>query len=285
MYRTVSSSYRDVMKLTMQSGRWFDDADERSGAPVFIVNETAARRYWPGTSPIGARVRVARASQAARSFGEFMSGTIVGVVRDVHQVSQDVAPVAEVYVPYTLEPWGWGMLLVRADERALQAMREAVRQVDGRLIAETNRTPFAPMTDAVSSRLAPRVLAIRFMAAFALTGIALACLGLYGVISHNVAQRTREIAVRKAMGATNARVLRLVFTDSAVMIIAGAVVGGAGAWASTRWISSLLFETSRLDPAVYAAATAALVFVAFLATMLPARRASVLDPATALRQE
>jgi predicted permease len=285
MYRTVSSSYRDVMRLTMRSGRWFEEGDERSATPVFIVNETAARRYWPGASPIGARVRVARASQAAKSFGELMSGTIVGVVRDVHQVSQDVAPIAEVYVPYTLEPWGWGMLMVRAEASALPAMREAVRQVDARLISETNLTPFAPMADAVSSRLAPRVLALRFMGAFALTGIALACLGLYGVIAYNVAQRTREIAVRKAVGATNARVLRLVFADSAAMITAGAVVGGATAWASTRWIESLLFETSRLDAGVYLTAAASLVIVAAAATVVPALRASKLDPAIALRSE
>ena len=284
-YRTVSAGYRDVMRMSIREGRWFDLADERAAAPVFVVNETAARQYWSGKSPIGARVRVSRASQSAKDFGTFVPGTVIGVVRDVHQVSQDIAPVAEVYVPYTLEPWGWGNLTVRADAAALPALREAVRRVDPRLVAEADKTPFLPMSDAVSSSLQPRMLAIRFIGAFALTGIALACLGLYGVISYNVAQRTREIAVRKAMGATNVNVIRLVLADSAGMMAAGAVVGGAGALLSTRWIASLLFETKPFDPAVYGLAAVALVGVALIATVVPARRASALDPAIALRQE
>ena len=284
-YRTVSSNYPGVMRMTMREGRWFDEAEQRAGAAVFVVNETAARQYWAQSSPVGARVRVARANQAASDFGTFVSGTVVGVVRDVHQASQDVAPVAEVYVPYTMEPWGWGMLMVRADASALPRMREAVRNVDTRLVAESNKTPFNHLDDAVTRRLEPRLFAIRLIGAFALTGIALACLGLYGVMAYNVTQRTREFAVRKAMGATNGRVIRLVLGNSAAIVVAGGVLGGIGAWGGARWISGLLFETSALDPLVYAAAIAGLTLIATLASVLPAIRASKLDPALALRQE
>ena len=284
-YRTVSSSYRDVMRVTMAAGRWFDRADEQAGAPVFVINETTAKRYWPGASPIGARVRVALASQARSDFGTFVSGTIIGVVRDVHQVSQDVLPLPEVYVPYTLEPWAWGMLVVRADASALTAMPEALRQVDSRLVSDANPAPFSHLRDAVSTRLEPRVLAIRFIGAFAITGLVLACLGLYGVIAYNVGQRTREIAVRKAIGATDGQVMRYVVSNSIGMVAAGTAVGSVAAWISTRWITSLLFETSVLDPVVYVSAAIALGAVALVATFLPARRASVLDPAVALRQD
>ena len=284
-YRTVSSSYPSVMRMTMREGRWFDDAEERAGAAVFVVNETAARQYWAKTSPVGARVRVARAHQAAADFGTFVSGTIVGVVRNVHQVSQDVAPAAELYVPYTMEPWGWGMLMVRADANALPQMREAVRGVDTRLVAESNKAPFNHLDDAVTRRLEPRRFAIRLIGGFALTGIALACLGLYGVMAYNVTQRTREFAVRKAVGATNGRIIRLVLGNSAAIVVVGAVIGGFGAWGAARWISGLLFETSALDPLVFASAIAGLTLIAASASILPAVRASRLDPAIALRQE
>jgi putative ABC transport system permease protein len=284
-YRTASSSYAGVMGVQMREGRWFDGAEERAGAPVFVVNETAARQYWGKASPLGARVRIARANQASKDFGTFVSGTVIGVVRDVHQVSQDVAPSAEVYVPYTMEPWGWGMLMVRADASALPAMREAVRSVDTRLVAEANKTPFNDQHDAVATRLEPRRFAITLIGAFALTGIALACLGLYGVMAYNVAQRTREFAVRKAMGATNGRVIRLVLGNSATIVVAGALMGGFGAWGGARWISGLLFQTSALDPLVYVGAVAGLAGIATVASILPALRASRLDPAIALRQE
>jgi putative ABC transport system permease protein len=284
-YRTVSSSYPAVMRMTLREGRWFGDAEERSGAPVFVINETAARQYWGTVSPVGARVRIARANQAASDFGTYVAGTVVGVVRDVHQVSQDVAPVAEVYVPYTMEPWGWGMLMVRADASALPAMREAVRSVDTRLIVESNKTPFNHLDEAVTRRLEPRLFAIRLIGAFALTGIALACLGLYGVMAYNVTQRTREFAVRKAMGATDARVIQLVLGNSAAIVVAGAVIGALGAWGGARWISGLLFETSALDPLVYIAAVGGLTLIATVASIVPALRASRLDPALALRQE
>jgi putative ABC transport system permease protein len=284
-YRTASSNYPRVMQMTMREGRWFDGAEERSGAAAFVVNETAAKQYWPGASPIGARVRVAKSNQSVRDFGTFVPGTIVGVVRDVHQVSQDVSPVAEVYVPYTMEPWGWGMLMVRAEAAALPAVREAVRSVDTRLVAESNTAPFTHLEVAVRRRLESRHFAIRLIGAFALTGTLLACLGLYGVMAYNVTQRTRELALRKAMGATDARVIGLVLGSSGRIIAAGSVVGGFGAWIGARWLSGLLFQTSAIDPLVYVSAIAGLALIAMAATLVPALRASRLDPAIAIRQE
>jgi putative ABC transport system permease protein len=230
-------------------------------------------------------VRVSRASQASRDLGQFVPGTIVGVVRDIRQIRQDVLPAAEVYVPYTLEPWGWGSLVVRADRAALPAMREAVRGVDTRLVAESDRQPFSPILDAIESGLAPRLVAIRFVAAFAATGLLLACLGLYGVIAYNVGQRGREIALRKAMGATDGGVVRLLARDSVAMVAAGTTAGGLGAWLSTRWIGALLFRTEPYDPGVYLVAVLTLVIMAMIATVLPARRATAIDPARVLRGE
>ena len=175
--------------------------------------------------------------------------------------------------------------MVRAEASALPAMREVVRSVDTRLVAESNKAPFTHLESAVERRLEPRHFAIRLIGAFALTGTLLACLGLYGVMAYNVTQRTRELAVRKAMGATDARVIGLVLGSSGRIIAAGSVVGGFGAWIGARWLSGLLFQTSAIDPLVYVSAIGGLAVIATAATLVPALRASRLDPAIAIRQE
>ena len=113
-YRTVSDSYLRTMRMTMKRGRWFDDADIRSPSGTFVINESMARLYWPSQDPVGQHLTVTRSSQARPDFGQPISGTIVGVVADVHQRGPDVPPDVEVYVPFTLETWPWGSLIVRA---------------------------------------------------------------------------------------------------------------------------------------------------------------------------
>jgi ABC-type antimicrobial peptide transport system permease subunit len=232
---------------------------------------------------------VTRSSQARKDFGQPIAATVIGVVADVHQTAQDVPPQPEVYVPYTLETWPWGMLIVRARDgaRAIPALVRAVRSVDSRLVADgaAGEKDFAVLEQAVTSSLQPRLLAIKLIGAFAACALILATIGMYGVVACAIAQRTREIGVRKALGATNASIVSLILRESAVVVTAGAVAGAGAAWASARLIRGLLFNTAVTDPGAYAVAIALLASVALLAAYVPARRAMTLDPAIALRGE
>jgi putative ABC transport system permease protein len=287
LYRTVSSSYLRTMKMSMTTGRWFDDTDMRTSGGSFIINQTMAKMYWPGTTALGQRITVTRASQARKDFGQPLPGTVVGVVADVHQARQDIAPVPEVYVPYTLETWPWGMLIVRAQNgaRAIPTLTRAIRSVDSRLIADgaPGAKDFGILENAVTTSLEQRTLSIKLIGAFAVCALLLASIGMYGVIAYGITQRTREIGLRKALGATNTAIASLIFREASIVVTIGALAGAAGAWAGSRLIRSLLFDTSITDVAAYATAVALLAGVAAVATYLPARRAIALDPARALR--
>jgi putative ABC transport system permease protein len=288
-YRTVSESYLRAMRMSMAVGRWFEEGDIRSPGGRFIVNETLARQYWPGSTAVGQRITVTRASQARPDFGQPITGTIVGIVADVHQWGQDIAPQPEVYVPYTLETWPWGMLIVRARDGAasIPAIADAIRTVDGRLLpaGRAGDATFGVMEDALASRLEPRRFSMSLIATFALCALILAAMGMYGVVAQGIVQRTREIGVRKALGATDRAIVSVIFRESLVMIGAGVVLGCVGAWAGARLIRGLLFDTGLVDPLAYVATVVLLTGVALAATYLPARQAMRLEPTIAMRAE
>ncbi|HEY6213790.1 MAG TPA: FtsX-like permease family protein, partial [Vicinamibacterales bacterium] len=284
-YRTVSAEYLRTMGMTMRAGRWFSDDDIRAPDGVYVINETAAKRYWSGASPIGQHIVVARAAQQRKDFGRPEPGVVIGVVADVHEAAQDVAPSAEVYVPFTHEPWGWGMLMLRTSPQTIPALARAIRAVDPSLLPDGPKglSAFDALQESIESRLRPRRLAIALIGAFAAASLLLASIGLYGLVAYGVAQRGREMGVRKALGASDARLVRLIVGESSLMIAGGAVLGGAAAFAATKWIRRLLFETSPANPAAYLAALGILAGVALIATLLPARRVARLDPASVLR--
>ena len=289
LYRTASDGYLATMRMSMTAGRWFDREDIRSPGGRFVVNETLARQYWGGQSAVGQRITVTRASQDRPDFGERISGTIMGVVADVHQWGQDVAPEPEVYVPYTLETWPWGMLTIRTRDGAasIPAISDAVRAVDPRLLpaARAADAAFSVMEDALAVRLGPRRFAVSLIGIFAMCASMLAAMGLYGVVVQAVARRTREIGVRKALGATDRRIASTIFRESLIMIAAGVLLGCLGAWGSARLVRGLLFDTGTTDPAAYVATVTLLVGVALVATWFPARQAMRLDPTIAMRGE
>jgi putative ABC transport system permease protein len=291
-YRTVSASYLRTMKMSMVAGRWFDDDDVRSPGGSFVINETMARQYWPGASPLGQRITVTRASQGRSDFGQPLPGSIIGVVADVHQKAQDVAPDAEIYVPYTLETWPWGMLIMRARDgkRAIPALVRAIASVDPRLIASGRGGAsafgvFGSFDEMIADSRKPRKLSTSLIAAFAACALALAAIGMYGVVAYGIAQRTREIGVRKALGATDSRIAAQIFRESLLVVVAGVIIGCTGAAAGARLIRALLFHTGVADPSTYVGTIALLAGVSLLATYLPARRATRLDPAIAMRGE
>ncbi len=286
-YRTVSSSYLRTMRMTMRSGRWFTDTDLRTPGGAFVINETMAKLFWPVSAALDQRLTVTRASQSRKDFGQPLSGTVIGVVADVHQASQDAAPAPEVYVPYSLETWPWGMLIVRARDgtRSISSLARAVRSVEPSLIQDgaAAEKDFGVMQDAITSTLQPRLLSIKFIGAFAACALVLACIGMSGVVAYNIAQRTREIGVRKALGATSGSIFALILRESSVIICFGTLSGLVGGWASARLIRGMLFNTATIDLVTYSTSIALLAIVALSATLIPARRALSLDPVRALR--
>jgi putative ABC transport system permease protein len=286
-YRTVSDSYLHTMGMTLASGRWFDANDVRSPGGAFVINETMARTYWPGQTAVGQRLTVRRSSQARPDFGQPLAGSVIGVIHDVHQASQDAVPVPEVYVPYTLETWPWGSLIVRTRDgaRAIPALRTAIASVDPRLIERgaAGDQAFDTFESAIASQLDSRKLPMRLIGAFALTALILAAIGMYGVVSYGIAQRTRELGVRKALGATDGMIASLVLRESFVVAGIGIVAGCAAGIGAARLIRGLLFNTGTVDPLAYAATIALLLLVTLIATFVPMRRATRLDAAVALR--
>ena len=289
-YRTVSAGYLRTMKITLSEGHWFTDDDMRSPEGAFVVNAALAKRYWPGQTAIGKRVTVRRSSQARPDFGQPLAGSIVGVIDDVHQFGQDAPAEPEVYVPYTLEVWPWVSLVARtggtsAASATIAALRRAVQSVDPALMekGQGGDGNFGPVTALLSRNLEPRRFALSLTAVFAGCALVLAAVGLYGVVAYGVTQRTREMGVRKALGATDGMIAVLIVKESMWLTGIGILLGCAGAWGSAHLIRSLLFQTGPADPVAFASTIGVLTIVALVATYLPARRATRLDATIAMR--
>jgi hypothetical protein len=286
-YRTASDTYLKTMKMSIVGGRWFSADDIRSPGGSFVVNETLAKRYWPGESPVGHRVTIRRSSQARADFGQPLTGTVIGVVADVHQASQEVAPSPEIFVPYTLEVWPWVTLVVRTRDatRAFPSLSRAILSVDPTLFVrnEPSAAGFTVVENSIAQSLQQRRFAMALVAVFAVCSLVLAAIGMYGVIAYGVAQRTREIGVRKALGATDRVVARLIVGESLQLAGVGVVLGCFGAWAGAKLIRGLLFDTGPADPLPYVVTIVVLTLVSLMASYLPARRASRLDATIAIR--
>ena len=288
LYRTASENYLKVMGMRLLRGRWFG-ADDMRSPNGFIVNETMAKQLWPGGGAVGETITLRRSSQARADFGQPISSTVLGVVGDVRQFGRDNAVQPEVYVPYTLEVWPWITLVVRAGDpqRVIPLLRRAVLDVDPAIPVAGDKLQggFATLDQQLATSVAQRRFATSLIGAFALGALLLAAIGMYGVIAYGVTQRTREVGVRMALGATERSILRLVVGEGVKLAIIGAVLGLAGAFASTRLIRALLFDTVPTDPVTFVATPIVLGAVALLASYFPARRAARLDPTLAIRGE
>ncbi len=276
--RAVSGDYFRAMGIPLLEGRTFTDHDTGDGANVIVVNETMARECWPNEDPIGKRVNI--------HWSDNVTDEVVGVVGDVKLTALDDEPRATAYWPHARQDVGYSSLTfaVRAagDPASLtSAVVGQVREMDPLQPVSDVRT----MDDVVSQSVAARRLVMLLLAIFAAAAAALAALGLYGVISYVVAGRTREIGVRLAIGARPADVVRQVVGQAMVLVAAGVAIGAAGALALTRLMGSLLFEVRPSDPATFAAVVALMAFVGLAASLVPAWRASRVDPVTALRAE
>jgi len=275
----IGGRYTDTMGVRVVEGRFPGESDGANSPPVVAVNETMARMYWPRESAIGHRVKIYATSN------DPPWSTIVGVVADVKNAGLDRPTGTELFIPY-LQEGGvrQAYLLVRthSDPMSLvSAVRGEIRSLDRALPISQLRT----MADVMSSaRARPRFLTL-LLTLFSALSLILAALGIYGVISYSVTQRTSEIGIRMALGAKSGDVLRLIGRSGLRIALAGAGFGAIGAFALTRALSGLLFGVSSLDFATFALMGATLIAVTLVACYIPARRAAKVDPLVALRYE
>jgi putative ABC transport system permease protein len=271
----MSPGYFPTLGVALKRGRLFTDADRAGAPPVALINEAMARRYFPGTNPVGRRIR-------EKNLGE--SREIVGVVADIAPFVPGRAPLPEVYWPYAQSPrWAsFFVLRTSGDPTAL------VKAVDAHLHAvdpDLSASNVATMADRVEAQLRRPRFNMLLIGVFAAFAIALTVVGVYGVIAASVAGRAREIGVRVALGATASRVVGMVVREGMVLAAIGLVIGGLVAGLVSRFATSLLYGVRPIDPATYVAVALVLAGVAVLACLLPARRAGRLHPMEALRAE
>jgi putative ABC transport system permease protein len=275
----IATDYFRAMGVRMLEGRAFEDRDRADAPPVCVLDETFARTYWPEGSPLGKRVKFGGHDDTEMPWME-----VVGVVGHVKNYGVDQDSRVELYLPYAQSPVGSFTLVVRShgDPAGLaSSLRAVVRAADPELPLYAVRT----LEDLVSENTAQRRLAVVLLGVFAAIALTLAAVGIYGVMSYAVAQRTQEIGIRMALGAHRRDVLSMVLRHGLGLALAGVALGLLAAFVLARLIASLLFQVSSADPPTFSLVPLLLIGVAALACYLPARRATRVEPLVALRYQ
>jgi putative ABC transport system permease protein len=282
LYHPVSTEYLQTLRVPLIAGRWFSDDDMRS--PVgLVVNEKLAKALSPSGQVIGRRITVHRSSQARADFGQPITMPVIGVVADIHESGRATKPDPEVFLPYTLEVWPWMNFVVRAPNaaRVVPAVTRAVHDVDPSI---QFRGKPSVEERSFAGLVAPPFLTM-VISGFAACALLIAAVGLYGIVAYGVAQRTREVGIRLALGAPERSVVALVVREGALSVLVGASVGVFGALASSRLLTALLFDTKASDVPTFVAVAVLLLLVAVASMYVPARRAAKTDPMLAMRAE
>jgi predicted permease len=263
------------MRIPIRYGRELTDGDDAKAPRVVMVNEAAARRYWPRENPVGRHILLGRQPGPSE---------IVGVLGDVQNLAVGTDPQAEIFVPFAQIPWATQNLVVRTagDPRSLTA---AVRARVLALDRDQPVTGVQSMDELLEAGAAQPRFTTWLLGGLAATAFLLSMVGIYGVIAYSVAERTQEMGIRIALGADGRDILRLVLGHGLLLAGTGIAIGLAAAFALTRLMTALLYRVSVTDPLTFIAGPALFAAVALGASYLPARRAMRVDPATALRSE
>jgi putative ABC transport system permease protein len=272
----ISAGYLEAMGVRLLRGRDFSNHDLQNAEQVMLVNQTAAREIWPADDAIGQHVHVADPTSPSR--------TVVGIVADVHHYSLDAAPTMQFYLPVTQTDTSDLVFAVRSAGDPLQianVVRLAIRSVDETLPIDR----VVPMSEYVAATMANRRLALVLLGSFAAIALILSVVGIYGVTEYTIAQRTREIGIRIALGAQNRQVLQLMLRQGVTLAIAGVVLGAIFSFALTGFLRGLVFGVTITDPVTFLAASSILTVSAVLACWVPSRKVIRMDPMIALRHE
>jgi putative ABC transport system permease protein len=284
LYHPISGDYLRTLHVGIKEGRGFGEDDMRS--PVgLLVSDTLAHKLWPRGSAVGQRITIYRQSQARADIGQPITLPVVGVVADYHEFGADSDSPAQVFLPYTLEVWPWMSFVARSQPspNVLAEIKRAVHGVDPGITFRGE-----PSFDRAGRRPSfsdPRMFVTTLLSGFAATALLLATIGLYGVVGYTVTQRTREIGIRLAIGATPRRVALLLVRQVSVYVLIGMVGGIVAALAATRALRALLFQTAPTDVATFVAVPLVLGVTALVASAVPALRAARTDPTIVIRAE
>jgi putative ABC transport system permease protein len=273
IYMPATAGYLEALGLPLVRGRTIADADTAQAPGVVVINQTLASRFFPNEDPVGRRMTISGVLR-----------TIVGVVGDARYQGLGVEAGPQAYVPHAQSPFPGMRIVVRTTTEPtslIAAVRTQIQSVD----SEEGPTRFAAMTELLSESVAQPRFNTFLIGLFAALAFILSAIGIYGVINYDVTQRTGEIGIRMALGAQAPDVVRLILTQGILLTLGGLAVGVAGAFALTRFLSGLLFEVRPNDPVTYVAVSVLLAVVALAACLVPARRATKVDPLVALRYE
>lgn len=278
-FRRASTSYFQTMGIPLLSGRLVTEQDVTNNSRFVLINEAMAKRFWPGEDPIGKRI-----STIVSSGQQIPWQTIVGVVGNVRHMGLDIEPRPEIYYHTNTQPPFGPVVVIRTTsdpKRLISIVRAKIRELDRDVPVSNVNT----MEQLVAQSVAQRRFGMFLLGIFALLALVLAAIGIYGVVSYSVTQRTQEIGVRMALGASASDVMKMVLRNGMTLALVGVGLGLVGALGLTRLMSRLLFEVTPTDLTTFALVSAGLIVVALLACYLPARRAMKVDPLEALRYE
>jgi putative ABC transport system permease protein len=276
--RVVSSNYFQTLGITLLTGRHFTEQDDAKSPRVAIVNETLARRFWPDDSPLGKRIKFGPQQSPAPWL------SIVGVIHDIKSMGLDAATPSEIYLPYFQFPLQSAYLVVKSPSSVssmAELLQSEVRKVDADQPIYNARS----LEEIMSIATGPRRFSMMLLTIFAVAALALAAIGIYGVVSYSVSHRTQEIGIRMAMGAQHRQVINLIVAQAMALVIGGLAVGFSAALILTRFLADFLFGIKPFDPLTFIIISAVLMAVALVASYIPARRAARVDPVVALRCE
>ncbi|MCU1267452.1 MAG: hypothetical protein JWM21_3770 [Acidobacteria bacterium] len=275
MINTAMPNYFETIGIPFVKGRLFNDQDQLKTPIVFIINQTMARRFWPNQDPLGKQIKLA---------DDGTTGTVIGVVGDAKHYWLEEETKPQMYSAFSQNPGIFSSVVIRTSVEPL-SLAESVRQAVWKIDPDQPMWKVRTVEFLVNRTVADRKFLMALMGIFASLALVLTMIGLYGVISYLVNQRTQEIGIRMALGAQMGDILGLVLKQGMLLVLTGVGLGLVSAWLLTRLIASLLYQVSTTDPLTFAGISLLLIAVALLACYLPARRATKVDPLVALRYE